>query len=219
MLVFDNKSWHYRLILYTFGPKFFLDTSKIDWKLTEEQPVNTPDFKIIYKSLPKTVNLCPYCRAVVYSVMIVPFVYVWRLFPHKPSKELTRKQMMKRMKRRSFFIRTSAGAFNIAFGISHILGDQEYSIAAIQISLGLLLILIFPMWSKLFKLIAPISKVISPFVKSIYAMFPKRKLSEEEALYAKEKNPSLIRAKILAEHDKICPPIYFIDKTNKMEHK
>lgn len=219
MLIFNKYSWHYRLILFTLGEKFFLDTTKIDWRATESQPADTPNFKIIYKSLPKTVNLCPYCRAVVYCLMTLPFVYVWKLFPHKPTKELTHAQIMKRMKRRSFLIRCSAGSFNLALGIWHIFFDQQYFVAAIQISLGLILILLFPFWNIFFKIFRPVGKVISPIVKSIYAMLPKKKQSQEDLLDITEKNPSLFKAKIAAEHDKICPPIYFVDKTNPKEYK
>jgi len=211
LLLFDNHAWHYKLILYTFGEQFFLDTSEVDWKATEDESLNKEVFQIVYKSKPKTVNLCPYCRAVVASVITLPIVFLWRLYPHKPKKELTHQEVMKKMRRRSKYIRIAAGSFNISFGIWHILTDQDYTAAAIQIFIGATLILIFPFWSHVSRVIVPIIQLIR---KVRYALFPKTyKIKKTKP--KKVKSPSLFMTKIHAEHEKICPAIYFIDKSTE----
>ncbi len=197
MLIFNKKAWHYKLIIYSFGESFFLDMSEIDWRATEDNDSNHRGFKIIYKTKPKTVNLCPYCRAVVASVISLPVLWLWRKLPHKEKKPQTHEESMKNLKRRSLFIRLGAGGMNIAFGIGHIFGDQEYTIAAIQIIIGVGIIFIYPIGKLAFK---------------IYDLWPKQKRKVKVAKPEKHKNPSLIMTKLNAEHEKICPPIFFIDK-------
>jgi len=89
MIVFDINSWHYKLILYTFGKNFFLDTSELDWKAIKEID-STKLIDMTWNNYPriekpKTVNLCPYCRAVVASTVLLPLVFLWRLFPYSKS--------------------------------------------------------------------------------------------------------------------------------------
>ena len=81
-IISSTSSWHYRLIVYVFSSEFFLETDGID--IVAMDAVNMEkDFEIIYKKKPRTVNLCPYCRAIVGAVIMFPFVVLYRLFPHK----------------------------------------------------------------------------------------------------------------------------------------
>lgn len=207
MLVFDNMSWHYKLILYSWGENFFLDTSEIDWKKLESIPgdniknMSWIEFPKISK--PKTVNLCPYLRALVGSIIALPFVWLYRKFPRIPHKPRTHIEVMKSMERRSIILRYGLAALNIGLGLWRLL-DGEYGMAAFQIGIGLFIIFIKP---------------ISRFMIRVMAYLPKRK--HKKQLTPKEpKEPSLLKAKIAAEHDKICPPIFFIDKkTNEASLK
>ena len=108
MFVFDTSSWHYNLVLYVFGKTFFsnktVDSNKIRKKIEaledkarKEHPNDDHaienalrgsylyDDEEIYTFTPKTVNFCPYCRAVLAATLMLPFVYLWRLYPHKPK--------------------------------------------------------------------------------------------------------------------------------------
>jgi len=96
-LVFDKNSWHYRLVVYIFTSEFFLEIDGIDMQSMETVDMEK-DFRIIYKKKTRTVNLCPYCRAVVGAVMMFPFVVLWRLFPHKKTKQ-THAEIMRKSQR------------------------------------------------------------------------------------------------------------------------
>ena len=117
--------------------------SKIDWKLVDE--IEGDKLKqISYQGLPrkytaKTVNLCPYCRALVGAIITLPLLYLWRLFPHKKKKEMTIQEIRKASHRRSWIARGIGGGLNIALGIKNILDFTEggYIAGIIQISLGL----------------------------------------------------------------------------------
>ena len=204
MIVFDKQSWHYRLIRYTFGESFFLDYSEVDWEKTESQPGDTKNFQIFHKSKPKTVNLCPYCRGVVAGVIALPFVFIYKLFPHKPKKQMTHQQIMKNMKFRSNIIRVAAGSINIGLGIRNLYLDEPVA-AAVQFAVGIV-IMTMHLWLKPFAL-GIMSLML--FLKLIHKEKPKK------AKEQKVKNPSLLLTKLNAEHDKICPPIFFIDKKSE----
>lgn len=202
MLVFNKKSWHYKLILYTFGENFFLDTSEIDFKAMESNynPLTKQeDFKIIYKSKPKTVNLCPYCRAVVGSALTLPFVYIWRLFPHKPKDEETRASMLKRANRNSWIARTVGAGFNFAMAIKHIVFDGEIMIVMgiVQIGIGIML-LTGHLW-------------LPSLVRWIILHAPKRRVKVDNSEIIKPKKEHKTLQKIAKKHDIICPPIYFVE--------
>ncbi|MCK5343087.1 MAG: hypothetical protein KAR20_06770, partial [Candidatus Heimdallarchaeota archaeon] len=161
-----------------------------------------PDFRIIYKTKPKTVNLCPYARAVVAAIVTVPFVYLWRKYPHKSKPKMTHAQIIKNMERRSLIIRLLAGGVNISLGLKNIIFDDGYGgIAAgmIQILIGLGL-----MTSHLW---APQS------IQWIIKHWSKVKWNREKKIPQKKepKNPSNLTKKICETHDIICPPIWFVD--------
>jgi len=203
-LIFDKKSWHYRLILWSFGEHFF-DDAKIDWPKVES--ISGDDLKKIeWNGLPriyspKTVNFCPYCRAVVGSAISAPFLYIWRLFPHKPKPSRTREEMLKRMRIQSWTIRIIAALLNIGFGIKNLF-EGEIIGALIQFVVAAF-VLTGQIW------IPPIFKLIAKYT----AMKPRKPKVK------KPKQTSKIVKKIEEKHDVICPPIFFIDKTNNEEYK
>ncbi len=196
MLIFNKKSWHYKLILYSWGENFFLDTSEIDWKKLESIPgdniknMSWIEFPKIQK--PKTVNLCPYLRALVGSVIALPFVWLYRKIPRKPSKPRTHIEVMKSMERRSIILRYGLAALNFGLGAWRIV-DGEWAMAAFNIGVAMFIIYV---------------KRFGLLMFFISKHWPKRK---HKVKTVKPKNPSLLKAKLVAEHDKICPPIFFVD--------
>jgi len=195
MLLYNTDSWHYLLVLYVLGKNFFTEKDTIDYGASHKKEI------IVWTRKPRVVNFCPYCRAVLYSTMTFPLVWIWRLFPHKPKKEKTHKEIMKNMRRRNIVVRFIAGGINIALGIEKIF-VAEYWMAAIQIGIGLVLILVFqfPQW------FVPPFRFLYKFVKK-YFLKKKPKAVKEKP----QKCPSLFKTYLTENHDKFCPPIAFVD--------
>ena len=196
MLLYHTNSWHYLLVLYVLGKNFFTEKDTIDFDASHKTQT------IIWTRKPRVVNFCPYCRAVLYSSMVLPFIWIWRLYPHKPKKEKSHEEIMKSMRRRSIATRFIAGGINIALGIQKIF-SEEYTIAAIQIALGLLLIIVlqYPQW------------FVPPF-RYLFKLFEKYWPKKKEKKQKKEKpveSPNFIRTYLTENHDKFCPPVAFVD--------
>lgn len=187
----NTSSWHYRLIVYVFTSEFFLEADGIDIKAMDAVNMEK-DFKIIYKKKPKTVNLCPYCRAVVGVVIMFPFIILWRLLPHK-KKIYTHQEIMKRSQKHSKIVRIAVAGVMGAFVVWH-MSTGNYFFAGFYVGL-----VIFNLFS---------TQILTWVVKKI----PKRKFK----IQSKEsKQPSKIVKIISEKHDLICPPIFFVDKTDK----
>jgi hypothetical protein len=201
--VFNKKAWHYKLILYTFGENFFLDTSQIDWQAMESNynpHTKEDDFKFIYKSTPKTVNFCPYCRAIVGSALTLPFLYIWRLFPHKPKGPETRASMLKRANRNSWGARIFGAGINFAFAIWRLTGEADalsFGIAIVQIAIGVML-LSGHLW-------------LPQVVRWIIEHTPTRTRKVKTKKIKEPRKPSQLAKKLHDKHDIICPPIFFVD--------
>ena len=199
MLLYHTTSWHYLLVLYVFGKNFFTEKDDIDMDAT------TKANKIIWTRKPRVVNFCPYCRAVLYSVIAFPFVWIWKKLPHKPKKEKTHAEIMKSMRIKNILIRSIAGSINIVLGLSKI-PDGEYVLAAVQIAIGIGLIFLFQ-----------VAHVMAPgfrkFVKFIEKYWPEKKqyTPEKQKLI---KNPNFLKIYLTENHDKFCPPIAFVDKND-----
>jgi len=205
MLLYNISSWHYQLVLYVFTKNFFLDTTELDFKAMESQydPITKKDdFKIIYKSKPKTINFCPYCRAVVAAIASAPFVYLWRLYPHKPKPQKTHAEIMKNIRRKGWIARIIGSSINVALGIKNILygtDDGMYIAGIIQIGLGVAL-LSGHLW-------AP------KLVRFIILHSPKWERKSKPQKVKKPRGQSKIIQKIQSKHDIYCPPIFFINAT------
>jgi len=76
MYLFNTSSLHFKLVNYVFGDSLFIER-KIDF---DESIKN---HEMIYTKKPKIVNLCPYCRAVVLSILLLPIAYIYKKFPKK----------------------------------------------------------------------------------------------------------------------------------------
>lgn len=214
MLHFNTQSWHYRLVLYVFGKNFFLERDTID--LDEFKKTN----RIIWTKKPKIINFCPYCRGVLYSAISLPFVYIWRLLPHKERKELSHEETKARMKRRGLWIKCIASGIQFPLAVVNIVAGN-YSAAIFQIIFGILLIGIFLLlpykYDETAKILGPplrkyVWPVIKPIVNFISKYLKERKHIEKEH---KVKNPSIIKTYLDSKHSAICPVVCFIDKVDQ----
>lgn len=208
MLLYNTDSWHYRLVLYVFTKEFFLETAGIDLKSMESQ-YNTQTkqeehFEFIYIKKPRTINFCPYCRAVVAAIACLPFVYLWRLYPHKPKPKKTHDEIMKSVHRRGWIARCIGAGINAAFGLNHFVNGYEdgtYVIGIIQFALAASL-LTGHLW-------AP------QMIQWIILHSPKWERKHKPKKIKKPREPSKLAQKIKSKHDIYCPPIFFIENVNQ----
>jgi hypothetical protein len=212
MLQFNTDSWHYRLVLYVFGKNFFTEQDTLDFDECEKTGT------LVWIRKPKVVNFCPYCRGVLWSTLSLPFVYVWRLFPHK-KKTLTHEETMKRLIRRGNIMKSLGGAIQFPLAALRIM-DGDYVTAAVQIIFGVTLILMFisPGSDRtpiVYKYLGPPMKKylgpsISVILKFISKHWPKKKQMAKKEII-KPKSPSLLMTYLETNHSKICPPVAFVD--------
>ncbi len=221
MLHFNTLSWHYRLVMYVFGNNFFTENDTVD--MTEYRK----SAKIVWTRKPKVINFCPYCRGVLWSVLSLPFVYVWRIFfPHDPTKELTHAQTMRRMKIRGILIRSIGGGIQFPFAVGNYLnGNYEGAIVNLAFGVGIIATFMFlPGNKRVHKFLRiPINKRISkilvtpfkylwmlidPIIAHIVKYF-------EEKDKNKTKNPNIIITYLHSKHSEICPPVCFIEKVDQ----
>lgn len=209
MLLYNVDSWHYRLVLYIFSNDFFMESTGLDFKAMDSQynsKTKEDEFKFIYKKKPKTVNFCPYCRAVVAAIACLPFVYLWRLYPHKPKPKKTHAEIMKSIHRRGWIARIVASGINVSLGINHLvfgMEDGTFIIGVIQIIIGVVLITAH-LW-------AP--QIISWII--LHSPKWERKSKSVNDNTKKPKESSKLLQKIKSTHDVYCPPIFFIQKIDE----
>jgi hypothetical protein len=183
-----------------------MNTDKIDWPKVES--MKGDDLKeLAWQSLPrisqpKTVNLCPYCRALIGAALTAPALYIYRLFPHKKSnKPMTRENIRKNSRRRTWISLGIGGAINIGFGIKNVLIDEMGLVVGIlQIGFGLCF-LTGTWWGQY---------LVKAIIK-LSALIPQKRQVKK----SKKSNPKKVHktlAKIAEKHDIICPPIFFIEK-------
>lgn len=189
--------------MWTWGKHFFED-SEIDMKaymaLDSTKMENLSWEEMPKKYTSKTVNFCPYCRALVGATITAPFVYLWRLFPHKKKEPLTREGIKKAARRRTITM------LLIVFGINGGLATKnliygEFIQAAVQIGIISFVVVGFkgsaPIGKALMKLSDWIAKHRKPKVKVKKVKIPKK--------------PSKLKQKLVEKHNLICPPIFFVD--------
>ncbi len=171
----------------------------MDWKAIEQidsskyKDMSWKDFPRLEK--PRTVNLCPYCRAVVGSVITLPFIFLWRLFPHKKREE-THAQVMARSQRNSKIVRFAVAAGFAGFGTYKIIVEGDFYFGAFYLVLAA-----FNVKSpEIFKWIAK---------QSMKIKWPKRQ-SKVKKQKSKRVTPEFFK-KLQEKHDLVCPPVYFVD--------
>jgi len=222
LIHFNNDSWHYRLVLYVFGKNFFIEKVGLDFDAMDKlfDPKRPLKYhEMIYKTKPKVVNFCPYCRGVLWSALSLPFVYVWRiLFPYDSTKERTHEQTMKKMKIRGMLIRSIAGSIQFPFGIMNYL-KGNYEAAIINFAIGFLIIATFlflPGHKRTQKILGTPFRylwlLIKPVVNFISKLWPKKQVKKRIVL--ETKNPNIVVTYLQTKHHALCPPVCFIDKSD-----
>lgn len=216
MLHFNTKSWHYKLVLYVFGKNFFLERDTIDYEATHKAN------KIKWITKPKVINFCPYCRGVLWSAMSLPFVYIWRKLPHKEKKELSHEEVMKRLKRRGFIMRSIGSSIMFVIGgVNLVIG--EFWVGITDIIIGGMIFLAFavlPNYPEQVKkfIVAPLEKYLLPSIK-VFVNFIKKHWPKRPRKVHKVKNPNIVKTYIQTyfqtKHSIICPPVCFIDKVDQ----
>ena len=228
MLLYHTDSWHYRLVLYIFTKEFFLETVGIDYEAMESQydpqAKQEKEFKMIYKKKTKTINFCPYCRAIVAAIASVPFVYLWRLYPHKPKPKKTHEEVMKGMRRRSQNVKIVFGTINIVTGIINIALGIGHEIEYRIFIFGIFQLVLVAVWftghlwaDKFIKWIVVDRHDIRQkfricFLKLVSACYPKWMIRTKPKKIKKE---SKIMKKIKSKHDVYCPPIFFVENIDQ----
>jgi len=208
MLLYNTNSWHYRLVLYVFTKEFFLETTGLDIEAMDSQydpqAKQEKEFKFIYKKKTKTINFCPYCRAVVAAVMFLPFVYLWRLYPHKPKPKKTHEEIMKSIRRRSLIMKLLLTIVNIPLGIKNIIFGMEDGLFVLGIIQIMVVVVFFTghLW-------AP------QMIRWIILHSPKWERKHKPEKIKKPREPSKLAQKIKSKHDIYCPPIFFIENVDE----
>ena len=121
MFVFNTSSWHFKLVLYVFEKQFFFKKQMDDKKLREKiksieeiarrkYPNNDKELskaifsckfhedENLFTYVPKPLNFCPYCRAVVLSIVLFPAVVISRLIPKRERKPFDIKKSKRNIK-------------------------------------------------------------------------------------------------------------------------
>ena len=223
MIHFNTLSWHYKLVLYVFGKNFFIEKDGFDFAAMErtfDPKIPTDYHKIIYKTKPKVINFCPYCRGVLWGAISLPFVYGYRiLFPYDPTKVMTHAQTMRRMKIRGMLIRSVGGGIQFPFAIGNYL-KGEYGIAAFELVLGVVIIATFmflPGNKRAQKFFGIPFKylwiIIKPIVNFIGKHWPKKQVKKTTVF--KVKNPNIVVTYLQSKHHVLCPPVCFIEKIDQ----
>lgn len=241
MLQYAISSWHYKLVYYVFGKSFFFETGLDHEKVRKERTILEEktrkefpnDDKILEEKYHefhmnvfgsdsymkytenKTTSFCPYCRAVLTSIIIFPFVVLYKLIPKKEPKPYNREESRKAMERRSKIIRAAAGSINIALGIKNIILDNSIEVGIIQIGIGIGLMFLFQsatLFRKIYSLIYSCYKKIKNILIDLHILKVKTKRIPKAQ---KPKTPNFVQAFFSENHSKYCPPVAFVDEADK----
>lgn len=241
MLQYAISSWHYKLVYYVFGKSFFfkydLDHDKIreqrtilEEKIRREFPNDDKILEEKYHEFHmnvfgsdsfmkytehKTTSFCPYCRAVLTSLIIFPFVVLYKLIPKKESKQYNREESRKRMERRSKIVRAACGSVNIALGIKSIVLENSIEVGIIQIGIGIGLMFLFQsaiLFRKIYSLVYSCYKKIKNILINLHIL--KVKTKKIPKLHP-PKTPNFIQAFFSENHSKYCPPVAFVDEADR----
>ncbi len=211
MLQFNTSSWHYNLVRYVFGDSLFVEKSfdvdatikQIEKEETEfhnkwrnahsEESKKQYDLfkqkrgKMLYKSIPKVVNLCPYLRALVSAVILLPFAVIAKRIPKREKKPFD----IKKSKRNTNIIKGVVMVLFAVWGTVHLL-NGEYAMAAFQYGVAS-----FQWWGK--------------YVFEYIAKRTAKREEKKEDTPKLPKNPSLLFTYLHSKHSRVCPSIAFVD--------
>lgn len=186
MFVFNTNSWHFKIVKYVFGESFFTEK-----KINLDKTIHTQN--ITYDSVPKIVNLCPYGRALMIAIPLLPIAWIAKKIPKRKGKPFD----IKKSRRNTKIIRIAAIIGISIFGVHQlVLGNYpmaifHFTVASFQIW-GKYLFDWYRKWYE--KRMA--KKIKNPFISN------------------KKKNPSLVMTYLQTNHNKICPPIAFVDEND-----
>jgi len=230
-LTYSTSSWHYRLILYVYGEEFF-SAKYIDHSMIRTDE----DFKKMMKSpqefakiKPKHVNFCPYCRAVVVSIVLLPLSALLKRIPQKTRKEMTLLELKKSREKRMRILFGFLASYHFVVGFMNIIvmGDNLWW-GFVQIGFGIMF-LFFPEVSMIIKKSVPhlmslYNKPKSVLVRSkirnvgikikpalVRLKILKVKIKIKPRKIPRPHSPPFIKAFFTENHDKYCPPIFFVD--------
>ena len=238
MFVFNTSSWHYKLVYYVFGASFFFDETldhdkinkartKVFDKARKEFPNDDnalekadSDFNMqlfhnndfVTYTTKKIVNFCPYCRAVVTSLVLFPFSALYKLIPKRKPKRLSFKESQKRLDRRSKIIRSICGGLNIGLALKSLLIDGSIEIAIIQFTIGVGLIFLNQSAIIIRKIIYLVYSGYKKIKKLLITLHILKEVKKVKVAKSKEqKTPNIVQAFFSENHEKYCPPVRFVD--------
>lgn len=241
MLQYATSSWHYKLVRYVYGQIFFfeydLDYEKIrkertmlEDKTRREFPnddtalekkhqefrmsVYHDDSFMIYTEK-KKINFCPYCRAVVTSLIVFPFVILYKLIPKGKPKKIDWKEKRRKMEYRSKIIRVICGGFNIGLGIKNIVLDNSIEAGIIQLVIGIGIIFLNQsaiIIRKIFNSVNFCYKKIKKLLINLGILKVKINNTPEPQ---EPPTPNFVQAFFTENHNKYCPPVAFVDEADR----
>ncbi len=165
------------------------DELKIKYDLFKEKRS-----QMIYKSIPKTVNLCPYLRALVSAVILFPFAIIAKRIPKRKEKPFD----IKKSRRNTKIIKIGLVVFFAVWGTINLL-QGNYGVAIFQYVAGS-----FQWWGKY------LFEYITKWAEKREA----KKDKKDDDPPVLPKNPSLFLAYLKSNHNKVCPPIAFVDSND-----
>ena len=164
---FSKNSWHYKMMNYLYGDKYFFH-----WKDT-----------------PKSINLCPYFREVIFSMIIFPFIKTWRSLPDSFRDHKNMAQAI------VIWLFMSIGLHILFVGIGQ--SDMWYiGLAVFFGGLGFI-----GLGYGIYALHSKIS----------YKLYMYKREKRKGKPY-KPYKPSLLTEFMRSKHEKICPCIEFVDE-------
>jgi len=241
MLQYTTLSWHYKLVYYVFGKSYFfeedLDHDKIRKERTILEDKTRKEFPNDDDALEKTytkfnmrvfqdpafikytekkaTSFCPYCRAVVTSIVVFPFVVLYKLIPKGKPKKFDLKERRKIMEGRSLIIRCACGGVNIALGIKYVVFDNLIELAIIMFALGIGLIFLDQTAIMIRKIFNSLNFVYQK-IKKVLFNFGILKVKTKKIPVQKEpKTPNFVEAFFTENHNKYCPPVSFVDERDR----
>lgn len=241
MLQYTTSSWHYKLVNYVFGKSFFfeenLDHDKIrkertilEEKTRRKYPNDDTALEKAYNEFnmrvfqdddylkyteKKVTSFCPYCRAVVTSMVVFPFVVLSKLLPKRKPKKFDLKERTKRMDRRFKIIRAVCGGVNIALGIKSIVLDNYIEAGIIQIAIGIGLIFLNQSVMVVRKIFNSVDFCYKKIKKLLFDIGILKVKTKKIPVQKEPKTPNFVQAFFTENHDKYCPPVSFVDEVDR----
>lgn len=191
MIQFNTDSWHFRFVVYVFGDSFFTEKDSIDID------ASTKTRNIVWITKPKVINFCPYCRAVIAAITLIPIAWILKKIPRKQKK--FKPFDIKKSRRNTKIIRIAAMIAIGLFGV-HQLYEGNYGVAIFHFLLAS-----FQIWGIF----------VFRWYSAWYAKRMEKKNKDVKQNMLREKNnSSLLMTYLHTNHSKICPLVAFVDKND-----